>query len=226
MEKINSFPEVSEHFMKISPKEQQELWAPLSPSDHFIAIENNTILRPQGRKVIPALPVSIIPIKDYKRRASVPRLNLPVPCRQPMTRKLSMTETTMAAPPPQTTAEKMQNIQSEAIELVSRHIGGGTGGAFARLGTIGMLVRIQDKIQRALSVAPTQISICGGGRRGSNTDAMRETLLELHYYTAMAIIMMNEAATKQPPKKQPFLDDFEPEDDRMENAQDTEEYYY
>jgi len=59
------------------------------------------------------------------------------------------------------------------------------GDAFAKYGTIGVLMRIQDKLQRALSITKTKIILV-------NDEGLQDTLLDLHNYAAMALMLLNE----------------------------------
>jgi len=47
--------------------------------------------------------------------------------------------------------QQLANIQSEALELFTRK-NKDYGDAFAKFGLVGVLMRIEDKIQRALSI--------------------------------------------------------------------------
>ena len=54
--------------------------------------------------------------------------------------------------------EQMKAIQQEALELFTRK-NADYGDAFAKYGTIGVLMRIEDKIQRALSITNKGINL-------------------------------------------------------------------
>ena len=77
-----------------------------------------------------------------------------------------------------------ENIQTEARELF-RKKNQDYGDAFANYGAIGVLVRMGDKISRLQSITNHQISLV-------NTESLRDTLLDLHNYTAMAIMLLDE----------------------------------
>jgi hypothetical protein len=57
------------------------------------------------------------------------------------------------------------------------------GDAFAKYGVIGVLMRIEDKIQRALSITKNGVQLV-------NDEGLRDTLLDLHNYAAMALMVI------------------------------------
>ena len=79
--------------------------------------------------------------------------------------------------------EQLVSIQHDALELF-RKKNADYGDAFAKHGLIGVLVRIEDKIQRALSVSKSSISLV-------EDESLRDTLLDLHNYAAMALMLLN-----------------------------------
>lgn len=54
------------------------------------------------------------------------------------------------------------------------------GDAFAKFGIIGVLMRIEDKIQRALSISKSGVNLV-------DDEGLKDTLLDLHNYAAMAL---------------------------------------
>jgi hypothetical protein len=80
--------------------------------------------------------------------------------------------------------EQMKQIQENALELFSRK-NADYGDAFAKYGVIGVLMRIEDKIQRALSITKNGVNLV-------NDEGIRDTLLDLHNYAAMAIMLLDE----------------------------------
>lgn len=76
--------------------------------------------------------------------------------------------------------EQMKNIQDQALELFTRK-NADYGDAFAKFGLIGILMRIEDKIQRALSISNSGITLV-------NDERLRDTLLDLHNYAAMGLM--------------------------------------
>ena len=79
---------------------------------------------------------------------------------------------------------QLQAIQKEALELFTRK-NADYGDAFAKFGTIGVLMRIEDKIQRALSITRTGITLV-------SDEGLHDTLLDLHNYAAMALMLLDE----------------------------------
>ena len=80
--------------------------------------------------------------------------------------------------------DQMTKIQREGLELFTRK-NADYGDAFAKYGFIGVLMRIEDKIQRSLSITKNGINLV-------NDEGIRDTLLDLHNYSAMAIMLMDE----------------------------------
>jgi hypothetical protein len=80
--------------------------------------------------------------------------------------------------------EQMKKIQNEALELFTKK-NIDYGDAFAKYGVIGVLMRIEDKLQRA-------ISITKNGANLINDEGIRDTLIDLHNYSAMAMMLLDE----------------------------------
>ena len=80
--------------------------------------------------------------------------------------------------------KELQDIQQEALELF-RKKNADYGDAFSEYGTIGVLVRIGDKIKRLQSISSKEIRLV-------NDESIRDTLIDLHNYAAMAIMCMND----------------------------------
>ena len=80
--------------------------------------------------------------------------------------------------------EQMKQIQSTALELFTKK-NTDYGDAFAEFGVIGVLMRIEDKIKRALSITKNGIHLV-------NDESIRDTMLDLHNYAAMALMLLDE----------------------------------
>ncbi len=80
--------------------------------------------------------------------------------------------------------EQMQRIQTEGLELF-RKKNADYGDAFAKYGVIGVLMRIEDKIQRSLSITKNGVNLV-------KDEGIRDTLLDLHNYAAMALMLLDE----------------------------------
>ena len=76
-----------------------------------------------------------------------------------------------------------KTVQKEAIELFQRK-NEDYGDAFANYGPVGVIVRMGDKINRLSSVTKNQVSLV-------QNESIRDTLIDLHNYTAMAIMLMD-----------------------------------
>ena len=59
------------------------------------------------------------------------------------------------------------------------------GDAFAQYGVIGVLMRISDKLQRSISITKSGINLV-------KDEKIRDTLIDLHNYAAMALMLMDE----------------------------------
>lgn len=83
--------------------------------------------------------------------------------------------------------KQMRAVQQEALELFRRK-NADYGDAFADYGTVGVIVRIGDKIRRLSSITKTGVSLV-------NDESLRDTLIDLHNYAAMAVMLMDEKKT-------------------------------
>ena len=84
--------------------------------------------------------------------------------------------------------EQMQKVHEEGLELFIKK-NSDYGDAFANYGAIGVLVRMGDKIQRLQSITSKNISLV-------NDEKIRDTLIDLHNYSAMAIMLLDENKEK------------------------------
>ena len=80
--------------------------------------------------------------------------------------------------------DQMKNVQNEGLELFKRK-NQDYGDAFAEFGVIGVLVRMGDKIKRLQSIEQNKIALV-------DDEKMRDTLIDLHNYSAMAIMLLDE----------------------------------
>lgn len=80
--------------------------------------------------------------------------------------------------------EQMKIVQLEALELFSKK-NQDYGDAFAKFGVIGVLMRIEDKIQRSLTITKNGVNLV-------KDEGIRDTLLDLHNYAAMALMLLDE----------------------------------
>jgi hypothetical protein len=80
--------------------------------------------------------------------------------------------------------EQMKKIQNEALELFTKK-NIDYGDAFAKYGVIGVLMRIEDKLQRSMSISKNGVNFIGD-------ESFRDTLIDLHNYAAMALMLLDE----------------------------------
>lgn len=84
--------------------------------------------------------------------------------------------------------EQFSLVQNEGLELFKKK-NTDYGDAFANYGPVGVIVRMGDKIQRLVSVSNNKINLV-------NTESLRDTLIDLHNYSAMAIMLLDENKTE------------------------------
>jgi hypothetical protein len=80
--------------------------------------------------------------------------------------------------------EQLKTIQNEALVLFTKK-NIDYGDAFSKYGVIGVLTRIGDKIQRSLSITKNGINLI-------QEEGIRDTLMDLHNYAAMALMLLDE----------------------------------
>ena len=80
--------------------------------------------------------------------------------------------------------EQLRKVQDEALELFTKK-NADYGDAFAKYGVIGVLMRIEDKLQRCISITKNGVNLVGD-------EGIRDTLIDLHNYAAMALMLMDE----------------------------------
>ncbi len=83
-----------------------------------------------------------------------------------------------------TRVSQMKAIQTEAMNLFVRK-NADYGDAFAQYGVIGVLMRIEDKLKRSMSITRTGVNLV-------NEEGLRDTLIDLHNYAAMALMLIDE----------------------------------
>lgn len=111
-------------------------------------------------------------------------------------------------------------VQKEAIELFKKK-NADYGDAFANYGPIGVIVRMGDKISRLTSVTKSGVTMV-------NTESVRDTLIDLHNYAAMAVMLLDEdkleTATSADPVEIPTIEKIKQEDDSSSPTfQETQE---
>lgn len=79
---------------------------------------------------------------------------------------------------------QLQKVQDEARELFKKK-NHDYGDAFADYDVVGVLVRLGDKVKRCQSISKTGIQLVDG-------EKLRDTLIDMHNYAAMAIMLLDE----------------------------------
>ena len=80
--------------------------------------------------------------------------------------------------------QQMETVQKKTLEMF-RKKNKDYGDAFAKFGVIGVLMRIEDKIQRSLSITKNGVNMV-------NDESIRDTLMDLHNYAAMGVMLLDE----------------------------------
>lgn len=79
---------------------------------------------------------------------------------------------------------QMKKIQEQALELFKKK-NADYGDSFAKYGVIGVIMRMQDKIQRYISITKNGINLV-------DDEGVKDTLIDLHNYSAMALMLLDE----------------------------------
>ena len=87
--------------------------------------------------------------------------------------------------------EQMELVQRAGLELFKKK-NADYGDAFAKHGVIGVLMRIEDKIQRSMSITNNGIALV-------DDEGIRDTLIDLHNYAAMGIMLLDEGDSIKSP---------------------------
>ena len=82
--------------------------------------------------------------------------------------------------------EQLRTVQNEAYQLFKRK-NADYGDAFSTYGPIGVIVRMGDKINRLISIDKNKVAFI-------NDESIRDTLIDLHNYSAMCVMLLDEKA--------------------------------
>ena len=77
--------------------------------------------------------------------------------------------------------EQMIKIQKEVFTKKNIDY----GDSFAKYGVIGVLMRTEDKLQRSMSITKNGVNLI-------NDEGIRDTLIDLHNYSAMALMVLDD----------------------------------
>jgi len=89
-----------------------------------------------------------------------------------------------ATPPMLNRVEQMKKIHADALEVFIKK-NTDYGDSFATYGIIGILIRIEDKMRRAISISKNGVNLV-------KDEGIRDTLLDLHNYAAMGLMLLDE----------------------------------
>ena len=81
------------------------------------------------------------------------------------------------------TVSEFRKVQDSAFELFKKK-NADYGNAFEDYGTIGILIRMNDKIKRAINISEKSITLV-------NEESLRDTLIDLHNYSALAVLLLD-----------------------------------
>ena len=88
---------------------------------------------------------------------------------------------------------QLKTVQLEAAELFEKK-NKDYGDSFADFGPVGVIIRLGDKINRLSNVTNNGVNLV-------KSESIRDTLIDLHNYSAMAIMLMDEKKEKPVPLK-------------------------
>ena len=77
--------------------------------------------------------------------------------------------------------KQLEEIHKEALELFKKK-NKDYGDAFADFGLLGILVRLNDKIKRAITITENSISLV-------EDEKIQDTLIDIHNYAAMGLML-------------------------------------
>ena len=80
--------------------------------------------------------------------------------------------------------KQLETVQHESMELFKKK-NKDYGDAFASFGSVGVIIRMGDKINRLCSVTSNGVTLV-------NDESIRDTLMDLHNYAAMAVMLIDE----------------------------------
>ena len=81
--------------------------------------------------------------------------------------------------------QQLEKIQQECKKIFEKK-NADYGDSFARHGTVGVLVRISDKLSRFTNISKKGLDI------SVSDETLKDTLMDLHNYAAMALMCMED----------------------------------
>lgn len=88
-----------------------------------------------------------------------------------------------------TRVEQLKRVQDEALDLFEKK-NADYGDAFAEYGPVGVLVRMGDKIKRAVSISASGVTLV-------DEEKLRDTVSDLMNYAGMLIMLLDEEESKE-----------------------------
>jgi hypothetical protein len=79
---------------------------------------------------------------------------------------------------------QMMEIQKEGLELFKKK-NADYGDAFAKYSVVGVIMRMEDKLHRYLSISKSGINLV-------SNEGLEDTLIDLFNYSAMALMLLRE----------------------------------
>lgn len=80
--------------------------------------------------------------------------------------------------------ESFKSIQNDGLELFTKK-NKDYGDAFSTYGTVGVIMRMEDKMRRYLSITKSGVNLV-------NDESLKDTLIDLMNYSTMALMLLNE----------------------------------
>ena len=80
--------------------------------------------------------------------------------------------------------QQYEKVHKEAMEIFKTK-NSDYGDSFANYGPIGVIVRMGDKINRPANITKSGVTLV-------NDESIRDTLIDLHNYAAMAVMLIDE----------------------------------
>ena len=80
--------------------------------------------------------------------------------------------------------QQYEKVHKEAMEIFKKK-NSDYGDSFANYGPVGVIVRMGDKINRLANITKSGVTLV-------NDESVRDTLIDLHNYAAMAVMLIDE----------------------------------
>ena len=80
--------------------------------------------------------------------------------------------------------QQYEKVHKEDMEIFKKK-NSDYGDSFANYGPVGVIVRMGDKINRLANITKSGVTLV-------NDESIRDTLIDLHNYAAMAVMLIDE----------------------------------